>query len=169
MVPKVSRVAVLSNPENPGSAAQLREAEIAARALAVRLQTLEARVPQEIETAFTAMTRERAGALVVLQDAIFTNQVRQIAAHAAKSRLPSIYGLREYVEAGGLMVYSPNPLELERRAATFVDKILKGAKPADLPVEQPTRFDLVINLKTAKALGLTIPSSLLLRADHVIE
>ena len=169
MVPKGSRVAVLSNPQNPGSAAQLREAEIAARALALRLQTREARTPEEIETAFTAMTRERADALVILQDAIFTNQVKQIAELAAKSRLPSIYGLREYVEAGGLMVYSPNPLELERRAATFVDKILKGTKPADLPVEQPTKFDLVINRKTAKALGLAIPPALLARADAVIE
>jgi putative ABC transport system substrate-binding protein len=169
MVPKISRMAVLSNPENPGNAAQLREAEIAARALAVRLQPLEARAPQEIQTAFTAMIRERAGALVVLQDAIFTNQVRQIAEHAVKSRLPSIYGLREYVEAGGLALYGPDSLELERRAATFVEKILKGAKPADLPVEQPTKFELVINLKTARALRLTIPSSLRLRADQVIE
>ena len=167
VVPKVSQVALLWNPDNPGSAAQLREAEVAARALAVRLQTLKARVPQGIETAFVAMTRERAGALVILQDAIFTNQVRQIAELAAKSRLPSIYGLREYVEAGGLMVYSPNPLESERRAAIFIDKILKGAKPADLPVEQPTKFELVINLKTAKALGLTIPPSILSRADQV--
>jgi putative ABC transport system substrate-binding protein len=106
---------------------------------------------------------------VVLVDAIFTNQVRQIADLAAKRRLPSIYGQREYAEAGGLMVYCSNPFELERRAAVFVDKILKGAKPADLPIEQPSKFDLVINLKTAKALGLTLPSSLLLRADHVVE
>jgi ABC-type uncharacterized transport system substrate-binding protein len=137
--------------------------------LGVRLQTLEARNSREIDTAFTAMTRERAAALVVLTDAIFTNQVKQIAERAAKGRLPSIYGQREYVEAGGLMVYSSNPFDLERRAATFVDKILKGAKPAGLPIEQPSRFDLVINLKTAKTLGLTIPSSLLLRADQVIE
>jgi putative ABC transport system substrate-binding protein len=169
VVPKLSRVAVLMNPANPGSSPQLREAEVAARALALRLQTLEARVPQEIDSAFAAITRERAGALVVLADAIFTNQVRQIAELAVKSRLPSIYGLRECVEAGGLMVYSPNTLELERRAATYVDKILKGAKPANLPIEQPTNFDLVINLKTANVLGLTIPPSLLLRADQVIE
>jgi putative tryptophan/tyrosine transport system substrate-binding protein len=169
VVPKLSRVAVLMNPANPGSLPQLREAEVAARALALRLQTLEARVPQEIDSAFAAITRERAGALVVLADAIFTNQVRQIAELAVKSRLPSIYGLREYVEAGGLMVYSPNTLELERRAATYVDKILKGAKPANLPIEQPTNFDLVINLKTANVLGLTIPPSLLLRADQVVE
>jgi ABC-type uncharacterized transport system substrate-binding protein len=169
VVPKLSRVAVLWNPANPGSAPQLREAEVAARTLAVRLQTLEARTPKEIEIAFDAITKERAGALVVLADAIFTNQVGQIAGLAMKGHLPSIYGLREYVEAGGLMVYSPNTLELERRSATYVDKILKGAKPADLPIEQPTRFELVINLKTAKALGLTIPQSLLLRADQVIQ
>jgi putative ABC transport system substrate-binding protein len=168
-IPGVSRVAVLWNPDNPGGAPQLREAEAAARALGVRLQTLEARNAREIDSAFTAMSREQAGALVVLVDAIFTNQVRQIAELAAKRRLPSIYGQREYAEAGGLLVYSSNPFDLERRAATFVDKILKGAKPADLPVEQPTKFDLVINLKTAKALSLTIPSTLLLRAAQVIE
>jgi putative tryptophan/tyrosine transport system substrate-binding protein len=168
-IPGVSRVALLWNPDNPGGAPQLREAAAAARTLGVRLQTLEARNSREIDTAFTAMTRERAAALVVLTDAIFTNQVKQIAERAAKRRLPSIYGQREYVEAGGLMVYSSNPFDLERRAATFVDKILKGAKPAGLPIEQPSKFDLVINLKTAKTLGLTIPSSLLLRADQVIE
>ena len=106
---------------------------------------------------------------MVLADAIFTNQVKQIAELAVKSRLPSMYGLREYVDAGGLMVYSPNTLELERRAASYVDKILKGAKPGDLPIHQPTKFELVINIKTAKVLGLTIPPSLLLRADQVIE
>ena len=121
VVPKLSRVAVLWNPANPGSAPQLREAEVAARTLAVRLQTLEARTPKEIEIAFDAITKERAGALVVLADAIFTNQVGQIAGLAMKGHLPSIYGLREYVEAGGLMVYSPNTLELERRSATYVD------------------------------------------------
>jgi putative ABC transport system substrate-binding protein len=169
VVPKVSRVALLRNPTNPGSASQLREAEAAARALGVQLQTLEARGPQEIDSAFAAMTREQAGALVVLTDSIFTNQARQIAELAAKRRLPAMYGLREHGEAGGLMVYGPHPLDLERRAATFVDKILKGAKPADLPIEQPSKFELVINLKTAKALGLTIPQSLLLRADDVIQ
>ena len=169
VVPKVSRVALLWNPANPGSAPQLREAEAAARALGVRLQTLEARDPQEIDSAFAAMTRERAGALVVLSDAILLNQRRQIAELAAKRRLPAVYALREHAEAGGLMGYGANPLDLERRAATFVDKILKGASPGDLPVEQPTKFELVINLKTAKALGLTIPQSLLVRADQVIQ
>jgi ABC-type uncharacterized transport system substrate-binding protein len=170
VVPKVSRVALLRNPANPASAPGLREAEAAARALGVRLQTLEARNPQEIDSAFAAMTRERAGALLIFPDPIFGNQRRQIAELAAKRRLPAIYGgTPEYAEAGGLMVYSPNILDLTRRAATYVDKILRGAKPADLPVEQPTNFELVINLKTAKALGLTIPQSLLQRADQVIQ
>jgi len=169
VIPKVSRIALLWNPANPGSAPQLREAEAAARALGMRLQALEARGPQEIDSAFAAMTRERAGALVVLADGIFGNQRKQIAELAAKTRLPSASALREYAEAGGLIVYGPNFLDLERRAATFVDKILKGAKPGDLPVEQPTKFELVINLKTAKALGLTIPQSLLQRADEVIQ
>jgi putative ABC transport system substrate-binding protein len=168
-VPEVSRVAILWNPANPGSAPQLREADAAARALGVRLQAVEARDPQGIDRAFAAMTRERAGALVVLPDAIFGNQSKQIADLAAKSRLPSICGIPEYGEAGGLIVYGANNLDLERRAAIFVDRILKGAKPNDLPVEQPTQFELVINLKTAKALGLTIPQTLLLRADQVIE
>jgi ABC-type uncharacterized transport system substrate-binding protein len=168
-VPEVSRVALLWNPANPGGAAQVREAEATARAVGVRLQALEARGPQDIDSAFAAMTRERAGALVVLADAILYNQRKQIAELATKSRLPSASALSDYAEAGGLIAYSANSLDLERRSATFVDKILRGAKPADLPVEQPTKFELVINLKTAKALGLTIPQSLLVRADQVIE
>jgi putative tryptophan/tyrosine transport system substrate-binding protein len=169
VVPKVSRVALLTNPANPASAPFLREAEAAARALGVRLQTLEARDPQEIDSAFAAMTRERAGALLIHPDGIFMSQRRQIAELAATRRLPSIYGQTEYAEAGGLMAYSANFLDVQRRAATYVDKILKGAKPADLPIAQPTKFDLVINLRTAKAMGLTIPPALLLRADQVIE
>jgi putative tryptophan/tyrosine transport system substrate-binding protein len=169
MVPKVSRVALLWNPDNPGSAPQLRQAEVAARALGMRLQTLEARGPQEIERAFAAMTRERAGALVVLTDAIFTNQGRQIAELAAEKRVPAVYGHIEQAGAGGLIAYSANLVDLERRAATFVDKILKGAKPGDLPVEQPTKLELVINLRAAKAIGLTIPPSLLQRADQIID
>jgi putative ABC transport system substrate-binding protein len=138
--------------------------------LGLRLQTLDARNSQEIDSAFAAMTRERAGALLILADALFGNQRRQIAELAAKRHLPTLHGTTpEYAQAGGLMVYSPNLLDLERRLATYVDKLLKGAKPADLPVEQPTKFDLVINLKTARALGLTIPPSLLQRADQVIE
>jgi len=169
VVPEVSRVALLWNPANPGSAPQLRAAEAAARVLGVRLQTLEARAPQEIDSAFAAMTRERAGALVVLSDAILLNQRRQIAELAAERRLPAVYGPSEHAEAGGLMAYSANLLDLERRAATYVHKILKGAKPADLPVEQPTKFELVINMRTAKALGLTLPPSVLGRADQIIE
>ncbi len=136
----------------------------------MRLQTLEARNPQEIDSAFAAMTREGAGALLITPDAFFANQRRQIAELAIKRRLPSLHNVAEYAaEAGGLMAYGPNFLDLERRAATYVHKILKGAKPADLPVAQPTKFELVINLKTAKALDLTIPQTLLLRADQVIE
>jgi putative tryptophan/tyrosine transport system substrate-binding protein len=169
LVPKVSRVAILRNPANPASAPQLREAEAAARALGVRLQTLEARSPPEIDSAFATMTRERVGALVVLTDSIFTNQRRQIAELAAERRLPAVYGNSEHAEAGGLVAYSANFLDLERRAATFVDKILKGAKPGDLPVEQPTRLELVVNLRTAKAIGLMIPPAVLARADETIE
>src|SRR5499427_1813842 len=169
VVPSVSRVAVLSNPANPGSAAQLREAEAAGRALNMQLQALEARVSQEIDSAFAAMTRQRVGALLILADAIFTNQRRQIAQLSLKQRLPSVYGVRGYAEAGGLMVYSVDPVDLEARAATYVDKILRGAKPGELPIEQPTKFELVINLKTAKALGLFIPQSLLVRAGEVIQ
>jgi len=139
MVPKISRVAIIRNPTNPAGAHLLREAEAAARALGVRLQILEARNPQEIDSAFAAMTRERAGALLILADGIFTNQRRQIAELAMKKRLPAISFVAEYAEAGGLMVYGTNFLDLERRSATYVVKILKGAKPADLPVEQPTR------------------------------
>jgi putative ABC transport system substrate-binding protein len=169
VVPKVSLVSLLRNPDNPADAAMLREAEAAARALGVRLQTLEARNHQEIERAFGAMIRERAGALLILPDGIFLTQRRQIAELAAKGRLPSIMSTSEYAEAGGLMTYSASYIDLMRRAATFVDKILKGAKPGDLPVEQPTKLELVINLRTAKAIGLTIPPSLLQRADQIID
>jgi putative ABC transport system substrate-binding protein len=169
VVPKVSRVALLTNPANPASARFVREAEAAARALGVGLQTLETRNPQEIDSAFAAMTRERAGALLVLPDGIFLSQRRHIAELATKRRLPSVYGVGEYAEAGGLMAYGASHIDLVRRAATYVDKILKGAKPGDLPVAQPTKFDLVINLRTAKAIGLTIPPSLLQRADQIID
>jgi|SRR5262245_14706848 len=169
VVPNVSRVALLWNPANPGSAPQVREAEAAARALGVQLHTLEVRVPQEIDSAFAEMSKERAGALVVLADGVLTNQRIQITERAAARQLPAVYPQREYAEAGGLMVYSANPLDLERRAAVYVDKILKGAKPGDLPVEQPTKFQMILNLKTAEALGLTISPTLLFRADEVIR
>ena len=169
VIPKVSRVAVLRNPGNPASAAMLREAEAAARTLGVQLQSLEARNAQEIESAFAAMIRERTGAFLNLPDGLFFTQRRQIAELAVKGQLPSISGGSDYPNAGGLMGYGPNNSDLERRAATYVDRILKGARPADLPVEQPTKFDLVINLRTAKAIGVTIPPSLLQRADQIID
>ena len=169
VVPKVSRVAFLRNPDNPASAAGLREAEAAARALGVRIQSLEARNPPEIDSAFVAMTRERAGALLILADPVFLNRRSQIAELAATRRLPSISGQPDHAAAGGLMTYSTDFLDQQRRAATFVDKILKGAKPADLPVAQPTKFELIINLRTAKAIGLTIPPSLAQRADQIID
>ena len=135
----------------------------------MQLQFLEARGPNEFDGAFAAMARERVGALLVLSDAVLNSHRTRLADLAAKSRLPAAFGVRESVEAGGLMSYGPSFLDLFRRAATYVDKILKGARPGDLPVEQPTKFELVINLKTAKVLGLTIPPSLLQRADQVIE
>jgi putative ABC transport system substrate-binding protein len=147
----------------------LKRAEVVAQALGVRLQFVEARGPADFDRAFSEMTRARAGALTVLGSAMFFSERRRLVDLAAKNRLPVVYPQREFVDAGGLMSYGPNLADTFRRAATYVDKILKGAKPADLPVEQPTKFELVINLKTAKALGLTIPQSVLGRADHIIE
>ncbi|MFI5340198.1 MAG: ABC transporter substrate-binding protein [Candidatus Methylomirabilales bacterium] len=169
IVPRVSRVAVLWNPTNTSHPLSLREAKVAARLLAVQLQTFEAQEPDDFERAFAAMTRERAGALLVLRDGMFLLHPRRIADLAAKSRLPVMYGGKDEVGNGGLVAYGPSLRDSFRRAATYVDKILKGAKPADLPVEQPTKFELVINLKTAKALRLTIPQSVLIRADEVIQ
>ena len=168
-VPKVSRVAVLWNPGNPGHALAIRDVKGAAQSLGVQLQLLEARGPNDFDGAFAAMAQERVGALLVVAESMFFLHRTRLADLAARSRLPAAYGSREIVEAGGLMSYGPSAPDLYRRAATFVDKILKGAKPADLPVEQPTKFELVINLKTAKALGLTIPQSILIRADEVIR
>jgi putative ABC transport system substrate-binding protein len=169
VVPGVSRVAILWNPTNPTNAPQLGETKAAAQALGVQLQLLEVRSRQDFESRFQAATRERAGALITLDDLlIFTHRI-QIVALAAKSQLPAIYGWSAFAEAGGLMSYGPDFQDMYRQAAVFVDKILKGAKPGDLPVEQPTKLELIINLKTAKALGLTIPPSLLQRADQVIE
>ena len=167
--PRLTRVAILSNPANRFSALALREAETTARAFKVSLQILEARNPDEFETAFAAATKERAGALLVVEDPMFFGERTRLANFAAKSRLPAIYGILEYVEVGGLMAYAAERTDMFRRAATYVDKILKGAKPADLPVEQPTKFELVINLKTAKQIGVTIPQSVLYRADKVIR
>jgi putative ABC transport system substrate-binding protein len=150
-------------------ATPLRQAVGSARGLGVQLHSLDARTPAEIETAFAAMRSQRVDGILVLRDAVFCAQRAQITALAAKNRLPAVYGLREEAEAGGLIAYGASVPQLYRRAATYVDRILKGAKPGHLPVEQPTKFELVINLKTAKALGLTIPPSLLQRADQVIE
>ena len=168
-VPKIRRVAILSNPTNAYHQLAIREANVAARSLGVQLQLLEARGPNEFEGAFAAMAKERVGALLVLSDAMLNSHATRLADLAATSRLPAAYGVRESVKAGGLMSYGPSFLDLFRRAATYVDKILKGAKPAELPVERPTEYELVINMKTAKALGLTIPPSLLARADQVIQ
>jgi putative tryptophan/tyrosine transport system substrate-binding protein len=169
-VPTASPVAVLWNPANPvWQAAALRQTEAAARTMGLRLQLLEARGPDELEVAFAAITRERAGALFVPADIIFVRHAQQLAELAARHRLPAMFGFREHVEAGGLISYAASFPIMFQRAATFVDKILKGAKPADLPVEQPTKFELVINLKTAKALGITIPQSVLQLANEVIQ
>ncbi len=147
----------------------MRETEAAGRSLGVALQPVGVRGPDELDGAFATITRKGAGALLVTADALFFQHRTRLAQLAAKSRLPAMYAITEHAEAGGLMAYSPNFVDLLRRAATYVDKILKGAKAADLPVEQPTRFELVLNLKTAKALGLTIPRSILIRADQVIQ
>jgi ABC-type uncharacterized transport system substrate-binding protein len=171
-VPRVSRVAVLWHPGALGERAErdmLKGAEVAARTLGVRLQFVVARGPADFDRAFSDMTKARADALTVLTSTILLGERRRLADLAAKSRLPAVYPWREGVDAGGLMSYGPDFADLFRRAATYVDKILKGAKPGDLPVEQPTKFELVINLKTAKALGLTIPQSLLVRADEIIQ
>ena len=169
LVPKVSRVAVLGNPDEPQYKAQVSEAESAGRALRLTVQVLEARGPDEFDRAFVAMGSRRAGALLVLSGLVYFSHRRQLADLVAKSRLPAIHNYREFVDAGGLLSYGPNIREFWRRAAVYVDKILRGSRPADLPVEQPTKLALVINLKTAKALGLAIPQSLLLRADEVIQ
>ena len=168
-VPRVSRVTYLWNPVPPGAETSKNVVESAARNLGVAFQSVEVRGRNEFESAFAAMVRERANGVVVAQDPITFGSRSQVVLLAARSRLPAVYGVREFAEAGGLMSYGPNIADQFRRAAIYVDKILKGAKPGDLPVEQATKFELVINVKTAKALGLTIPPSLLLRADHIIE
>jgi putative ABC transport system substrate-binding protein len=170
VVPRLSRVAVLSNPANPAhSGAVLKEIKAAARTLGLQIQIVEARRPDDFDSAFHAATKGRSGALSVLGDPILGAHSGKIADLALKYRLPSIFQFRENAEAGGLMSYGPKSDDLWRRAAVYVDKILKGAKPADLPVEQPTKFELVINLKAAKQIGLTIPPNVLARADRVIR
>ncbi len=169
VIPKLSRVAVFSSSSTASYRVVLRETEAAARALGMQLQVVEVRGPADLDGAFSAITRDRVGALVVLPDPMFRNQQRRVLDLAAKNRLPAMYWSRDLAEAGGLMAYGANFPDVCRQAAAFVDKILKGAKPAELPIEQPVKFELVINLRTAKALGLTIPQTLLLRADQVIE
>jgi len=169
IVPRLSRLAVLGNSTHPGNAQALKETELAAGALAVQLQYLDVRDPKDIETAFRAASKGRADAVLVLENAVLTSHRKQLVELAVKTRLPAIYPQTEYMEAGGLIYYGTNTADLFRRAATYVDKILKGAKPADLPVEQPTKFELVINLKAAKQISLTIPSNVLARADKVIK
>jgi putative ABC transport system substrate-binding protein len=169
-VPGLSRVAIMWNPDIRGAVLDYKETEAAARSLRLQLQSVEVSRGDDLDRAFSALAEQRAEALVVppINPFLFANR-RQIAALAQKNRLPSMYGLREFADAGGLMAYGPSIADGWRRAATYVDKILKGATPGELPVEQPTKFELVINLKSAKALGLTISPSLLQRADHVIR
>jgi putative ABC transport system substrate-binding protein len=169
VVPRLARVAVLENPTQPGREEMLREMERAAASLRVQLQYLDVVSRTDIETSLRTARKQRADAMLVLSSPVLFSQRKQIANLAIQNRLPTISPWPEFVDDGGLITYSANFKDLFRRAATFVDKILKGAKPGDLPVEQPTTFELLINLKTAKALGLTIPPSVLGRADHVIE
>ena len=168
-VPKVRRVAVLSNPANPSATLAISNVKVAARSFGLHLQLLETRDPDEFDGAFAAMAKERAGALLVVSDPSFGVHRARLADLAARYRLPSMHGVREMVEAGGLMNYGPSIPDNFRRAAGYVDKILKGSNPGDLAVQQPIKFELVINLKTARALGLTIPQSVLLRADEIIQ
>ena len=169
IVPELSSVAVLWNPEDPISVLGWQEIQLPARKLAVEAHSLEVRSPGDLDKAFDEAARTRVGALVIMPNPVFVTNLKRIADFAAQSRLPSIFHLREFAEAGGLVSYGVDRSDLFRRAATYVDKILKGANPADLPIEQPTKFELVVNLKTAKALGLGMPPSLLARADEVIE
>ena len=169
IVPKISRVGVFGDVIRPGTAQALKEITVAADGFGVQLQYLEVRGPKDIETAFRAAGKERAEAVLVQRSAVLFSQRRQLAELAVKNRLLAIYGSPEYVEDGGLMSYSVSIADLFRRAATYVDKILKGANPADLPIEQPKKFELVINLKAAKQIGLTIPPNVLARADRVIK
>jgi ABC-type uncharacterized transport system substrate-binding protein len=165
----LTRVAVIWDPATPSHRPALKAVEDMGRAMRLRLQALAVRSTTEFDSAFSAIVKERAGAVLVLSTPLFMGGAKQLAQLALTHKLPSMFGPREHVEAGGLMSYSPDRADLYRRAATYVDKILKGANPADLPVQQATKFELVINLKTAKALGLTIPQSILVRADEVIQ
>jgi putative ABC transport system substrate-binding protein len=169
IVPKFSRLAVLANATQPGSPQALREINVAADGFGVQLQYLEIQAAKDIETAFQAASKERAHAVLVLSTPVLLSQRKQIVDLAVKSRLPTIYNRPEYAEDGGLVFYGVSYTDLFRRAATYVDKILKGVKPADLPVEQPTKFEFIVNLKAAKQIGLTVPPNVLARADKVIR
>ena len=169
IVPALARVAIIWNADNPYPALVFRQTENAARLLKLEAQSLEVRTPDDVNSALEAAVRGKADALITVEDPLTVNHRKQIADFAVKNRLPTISGLREYVDAGGLLSYGPALAELYRRAANYVDKILKGAKPSELPIEQPTKFELVINLKTAKGIGLAIPPDMLAIADEVIE
>ena len=169
VLPKALRIGILWNAGNPVKVLDFKETEMAAQALGLHLQSLEVRASEDFDNRFKAAATQQSDALVVLQDALTTANAKRIVDFTAKSRLPAMYGSTEVTDIGGLMSYAANLPDLFRRAATYVDKILKGAKPGDLPVEQPTKFELVINLKTAKRIGVTIPPNVLARADKVIK
>jgi putative ABC transport system substrate-binding protein len=169
VVPRLSRVVVFGTSTFPGNALNLKETELAAGALAMKLQYLDVLSPTDVETAFRGASKGRAEAVLALGGPVLNNHRTRVVELAAKNRLPAMYSIREYVEDGGLMSYGVSVTDLDRRAATYVDKILKGAKPADLPVEQPTKFEFIINLKAAKQISLTIPPNVLARADKVIK
>lgn len=168
-IPKLSRVAVLWNPQDPSSAQQWKESQLPARELGLQLHSMEVSTTDRFESSFKEATQALSGALAVTQNAFINDNQKRIANLAAKSRLPAIYPREDFVKSGGLMSYGADQFEPYRRAALYVDKILKGSKPADLPIEQSTKFELMINLKAAKALGLTIPPLVLMRAEDVIK
>ena len=169
IIPNLRGVAILANPANPAHGLAIENVEAAARNLGIQPYPVDVRDPGEFDSAFAAMAKERVGAIMIMPDVLSVGHADRLAELALRNQLPSMHAFRVEVEAGGLISYGPSFFEPWRRAATFVDKLLKGAKPGDLPVEQPTKFELVINLKTAKALGVTIPATLLARADEVIE
>jgi putative ABC transport system substrate-binding protein len=169
VVPKLVRITVLSNPGNPAVVLGLQETKTAAQALGLTLQSLDMRVPGDLDRVFSMIVRERPDALFLLLDSMINSQRALIAEFAVKHRLPSMSPFHEFAAAGGLMAYGPNIPDIHRRAVGYIDKIIRGTKPADLPVQQPTKFDLTVNLKTAKALGLAVPETLLATADEVIQ
>jgi putative ABC transport system substrate-binding protein len=169
ILPSIGRIGIIWNATNPYAAVVLRETQQAARVLGVQIQSIEVRSPSDFDNAFDAATKGNVGGLIVVEDPLTFSQMERIVSLAATHRLPVMYGMREFVNAGGLIAYGPSYPDLLRRAATYIDKILKGASPTDLPLEQPTKFELAINAKTAKTIGTTVPQSLLLRADDVIR